>query len=104
MKLTLVKRGLIPFYSGPTTVYSTQAGSEGARHPTVQKFYDLVPPDDQNKYFHGQCAEADVLSQIAYQHNVRCVAQLKKLPLEQPSRLSETMVSHCHFATPVYML
>lgn len=73
-------KGTDPFNSLPETQfgYSEGALGNGAAHPVVRQLYDDVPPDDRSK-FHGGCGEADALSQIATQHNVRCASDLRAL-------------------------
>ena len=65
---------------GKVVGYSTRAGGSGATHSVVKKLYDSVPAALRNKKFHGACAEADILSQIAYKYHIRrSVNELKNL-------------------------
>jgi hypothetical protein len=44
----------------------------------VAELYEDVPIDDRS-VFHGDCGEADALSNIAKKHNVQTVDELKAL-------------------------
>ncbi|WP_426203948.1 RHS repeat-associated core domain-containing protein [Pseudomonas sp. TWP3-1] len=61
----------------PAVGLSTSAGGGGAHHHVVAELYE-----DHKKprsIYHGQCGEADALSNIAKKHNVQTVDELKDL-------------------------
>ncbi len=62
--------------SNPTNGYSTKAGGNGTSHPVVKDAYDKVPEGERSA-FHGECGEADALSQIASEHKVESIEELK---------------------------
>ena len=57
---------------------STGAGGSGASHPIVRDLYELVPMDQRSRY-HGKCAEASILSELATLADVKTIAELKML-------------------------
>ena len=57
---------------------STGAGGPGIHNPIVQKVYDKVP-NRRRSPFHGNCVEADALSQIANREEVKTVSDLRKV-------------------------
>jgi hypothetical protein len=59
------------------TGLSTKAGGSGATHPVVRELYNLVPMEHRSLY-HGKCAEASILSEIAYGAGVTTIEGLKK--------------------------
>ena len=63
---------------GYVTGLSTRAGGSGASHPVVIDLYKLVPEDQQSRY-HGQCAEAAMLSEIAFTADVKSIEELKRI-------------------------
>jgi RHS repeat-associated protein len=58
--------------------FSKRALGNGIDHPVVAELYEDVPIDDRS-VFHGDCGEADALSNIAKKHNVQTVDELKAL-------------------------
>jgi hypothetical protein len=63
---------------GYVTGRSTGAGGSGASHPVVIDLYELVPKD-QRRRFHGQCAEASILSEISFSADVKSIEELKNI-------------------------
>jgi RHS repeat-associated protein len=58
--------------------FSKRALGNGIHHPVVAELYEDVHIDDRS-VFHGDCGEADALSNIAKKHNVQTVDELKAL-------------------------
>ena len=63
---------------GYVTGLSTGANGSGASHPVVKEFYELVP-DNRQSEFHGQCAEASILSEISFAADVKSIEELKSI-------------------------
>lgn len=61
----------------PGVGLSTTAGGGGAHHHVVAELYE--DHKEPRSIYHGQCGEADALSNIAKKHNVQTVDELKDL-------------------------
>jgi RHS repeat-associated protein len=65
-----------PGYEGNRFGYSTLAGGNTSTHPVVKDLYDQVP-DGIRDGRTGHCAETDILSGLAREHDVKSASQLR---------------------------
>ncbi len=63
---------------GLQTGSSTLEGGRGISNPAVQQAYDNVPKEVRS-YYHGSCAEADMLSKSANKKGITSLAGLREM-------------------------
>jgi len=61
------------------TGFSTGEGGKGIHNPAVQEAYDTVPLDQRTPGYHGECAEADALSNAANAAGITTLEKLKEM-------------------------
>ncbi len=58
--------------------YSTKAGGSGITNDVVRELYESLSEEERSR-FHGYCGEAEALSKIADEYNVKTVEELRQI-------------------------